>query len=82
MRPLFRIFIVIVCGFFVLALVLPLIFGDKRPQAFRAAFYGDTNYLKSYLAKGSNVNALLISYYAGMLFSSLTMLDIGGRHCF
>jgi|ERR1035441_4601856 ankyrin repeat protein len=77
MRVLFRIFIVLVSGLILLVLVLPLVFGDKRPQAYRAAVYGDTNYLKEYLARGSNVNALLISYHAGHRRAPLLLGAVG-----
>jgi ankyrin repeat protein len=59
-------------------MVLPLIFGDKRPQVYRAAETGDTNFIREYLARGSNVNALVTSYKAGHLHAPLIYGAVGG----
>ena len=59
MRILLRALLFLGILLIVLAMLVTAIFHDRRPPVYFAAERGDTNAIAEYLAKGSNVNALI-----------------------
>jgi ankyrin repeat protein len=78
MQKLFRTLVVVACLLALVAMAIPALFGDKRPRIYLAAERGDTNYIADYLASGSNVNAMIVSYKNGGRFAPALDAAIAG----
>lgn len=65
MKVLLRIALILGCIFMVIAVLLPVFFRDRRPGIFHAVERGDTNAITQHLARGSNVNGLILTYIYG-----------------
>ncbi len=74
---------VVVAGgilFLAATIFVGIVFRERRPRIYFAAQAGDTNSLAKYLARGSNVNAAVISDHYGYENAPLLHIAVAGGH--